>query len=225
MDRYLLLLLLIAANIAYSQSYEISFSGYHESDSTHTVTIFNNAANGGTIKVTEASTNHSLNNFGIDCNGCKIEKKGVHYFIDPENNPESILIIYKGKKKIGRLTFKAERPPAPGVDFITTGKTTLSNGFFVNLNEPVSFIFHPDSAFARACPSDTNYTASEITVVRNGNIRKSQNINGSFKLNDFGLAPGETIKLELNRYQRINYKGEALIEEASPEDFLILKIR
>ena len=153
----------------------------------------------------------------------KIDKEGSYYLIDPGSNSPVWLDIYKGSKSIGRRKFLVKEPPVPQIDFMTTDNKVLANGFIVNTKSPISVVFHPDSAYAALCPGDINYSATDITVVQNGNVRTPRTISGSFKLDDFGLKSGETIKLELNRYKRINYKGEAF-ESASPEDFLILKI-
>jgi len=225
MKKYLLIILILWWKSGNSQSYEVNFNYPDNQDSSIVSELYSNCANRVQIAIFNINKNSQERKFKLQAEQGETKIKKDYEILAPADKKEMKISVLLKKKIIATKIFPAKMVPLPQIDFIVPGKkTVLSNGFIVNMNDIISFHFNIDKNFLRICPDDTLYQAAVITVVRNGNIRNTKNINGDISLKDFGLNHSETIKLELNKFKRINYNGEIFMFDASPEEFLILKI-
>lgn len=219
------IIFLILANIAFSQQYDIRLNLPGSTDTTGLYSLFFDSGNKRTAEIINNTNKQPVHGMVYRSENGMIKKTGKLILLDPEDRSSMNIEIFKKKNQIGKLDFKVKMPPAPSATFFVPEKNVpLRNGSLVNLHERLTIRFGIDEEFRLSCPGDTVYTATEITIVKSGNIKFPQKVNGTFTLDGTGLRSGETIKLELNRYNRRNYAGKDIEFPASPEDYLILKI-
>jgi len=225
MKKYFWFLFLIQSFPAVSQPYRLIIRNTDPTNSTGIYQLYLHCGNRRKIEVLNQRNNKTVKKFKVRLNQGDIKKMNNYYLISPSEDSALVLSVIKKKNEIGNINFNTLQVPDPRISFVRSSqKKLLYTGFRVSTTDTLSCQFLPDPDFAGKCPRDTLYQASQITVVRNGNVRKAMKINGTFQLNNFGLNHVETIKLELNKFKRVNYRGEEYEENASGEEFVILKI-
>jgi hypothetical protein len=225
MKKFLLIAFCLTTLKLEAQTYRLDIKNRDDADSAGIMNLYFQSGNLRQITVIDPFTGDPVKGIALQTHQGEIGKSEKMYFLSPNDPSGMKLFVIKGREMLADTTFKTLPTPVPSCSFYSQGKNqVLDHGFRISTHDTISVKFVVDSLYALKCPADVNYKISEITVVKNGNIRNTIKVNGSFQLNKLGLISGETIKLELNKFKRTNYSGREIEINASPEDFVILKI-
>ena len=225
MKKYLLIASSILALKLQAQTYRLDIKNSNENDSIRIMDLFFQSGNLRYFTVINTTSNDPVKRITLKSDLGEIRKIEKMYLLSPNDTTGMKISVFKNKELLAEAEFKTIPVPVPAHSFYLLHKNQdLIHGSQVTINDSISVKFVVDSLYSLKCPEDIKYKASEVTIVKNGNIRTSLKVDGQFQLNKFNLNPGETIKLELNKYKRINFAGQEFETDASPEDFVILKI-
>jgi hypothetical protein len=225
MKKYLFLILCLITLKVSAQSSRLEIKNRDESDSTGIMDLYLQSGNLRQITIFNNGSEDPVKGITLNSDQGETSKNGNVFLLSPADTGEMKISVFKNKELLAETEFRVLPIPGPSYAFYLPSKNAeIEHGYRVNTHDTISVRFVIDSVYSLKCPRDINYEASVVTVVRNGNVRIPLKTDGQFQLNRLGLASGETIKLELNKYNRVNYSGRSFEFSASPEDFVILKI-